>query len=117
MYLKSSHATKATNSVAPAVREELVSCSHSLTFTRPNTFTTQLSAIITAMAMRTATRMQRATTSGSFGAALAGVRPASFESRRRTKACMSVSKISMPTTRFRVSTIADPTCTEPETAP
>ena len=85
-YLNSSQITKARNRVMPAVRDERVIWSHSLSLARPNTWTTQLSAIVTETPISTATRTQRATTSGSFGALLAGVRPASCESRRRTNA-------------------------------
>ena len=101
----------------PAVREERVKRAHSSSLTRPSTSTTQLSEIATATAISTATRTQRAMTSGSFGVSLAGVWPTSCKSRRRTKACSSVSKTSTPTTRLSVSSIAAATCTRSVTAP
>ncbi len=101
----------------PAVRDERVIASHSVSSTSARTWTTQLSAIVTVTPISTATRTQRATTSGSLAESLAGVAPSSCESRRRTKACMNVSNISTPTTRMRVSSMALPTCISPETAP
>src|SRR5262245_40964062 len=66
-YLKSSQATKAINSVIAAVRDDLVSSLQPLSSTRPSTSTTQRSAIVTNTPISTATRTQRATTSGSLG--------------------------------------------------
>ena len=116
-YLKASHSTKAANSVMPAVRDERVSSSHSLSLNRPSTSTSQVCAMVSATTIRTATRMQRATTSGNFSALLAGVQPGSCESRRRTKAWRRVSKNTSATTRIIVSSMASGTFRRPEMAP
>ena len=116
-YLKSSHSTKARNRVKPAVREERVIVSHWSSSASARTWTTQLSAMVTATPISTATRIQRATTSGSLGLSLAGVPPSSWESSRRTKACMKVSNSRTPTTSTTVSSMALPTWVRPETAP
>ena len=101
----------------PAVREDRVIVAHWSSSASASTWTTQLSAMVTTTPISTATRMQRATTSGSLGESPAGVRPSSCESSRRTKACMKVSNSSTPTTRTTVSSMALPTWVRPETAP